>query len=266
MGAYEVSPLGFGALVEGELGLNYTARWSDGGLAALLGGRYRYISPVAPPAECEVLSRAPFRIRPLRIRTAGLTNDPNLRGKPLSNRRTEDDPAATQTQTGNTPMLKTETIAAILACCGLPPEASDEQVLAAIPDCENKMKCFDGLKNRHDALLAAQVDSDLEQYSAVITADAKPKWKTALLANRESALALLSGITVPTETTQAAALTNRATAKNPADASAEADLKKATARAGVIRNRATELRAANPRMSLATAYAAAEEEINAKAN
>lgn len=254
------------SLIAADDGLNFTARWSDGGMAALLGGRYRFISPVAPPEGCEVLSHNPLRIRPLQIRTAGLTNDPNLRGRPLSNRR--ENPAANQeTQKGNRTMLKPETITAILAAIGLPPESTDEQVMAELPGCENKVKCYDGLKNRHDALLADQVDGDLTKYATVISVDAKPKWKAALLANRESTLALLDGIATPAAVEEPGKpLTNRAAAKNPTEGSEDAKTKKAEARAGAIRNRAAELRKTNPRMSLATAYAAAEEEIEAKIN
>lgn len=60
-------------------------RWSDVGLAAVSGGRYRLTSPVWNRKDCETLSGD--RIRPMRLDSLALTNDPNMKGSvPLSNR------------------------------------------------------------------------------------------------------------------------------------------------------------------------------------
>ena len=69
--------------------LFFLPRWSDTGGEAVKGGRYRYVSFVWKPAQCEVIENTPasLRIRPLKIFNAGLTNNPNMRGiPPLSNR------------------------------------------------------------------------------------------------------------------------------------------------------------------------------------
>jgi hypothetical protein len=59
-------------------------RWTDEGEKAVTGGRYRYMSPVWMPADCETL--APDKLRPLRLKNAALTNAPNIVGAaPLSN-------------------------------------------------------------------------------------------------------------------------------------------------------------------------------------
>ncbi len=67
-------------------GLWAQIRWSDAGLSAVQGGRYRFISPVWRQDECEPLGNA--RIRPRHLCNAALTNDPNISGMvPLSNSR-----------------------------------------------------------------------------------------------------------------------------------------------------------------------------------
>jgi hypothetical protein len=59
-------------------------RWTDNGEKAVTGGRYRYLSPVWMPQDCEQL--APHKLRPLRLKNAALTNAPNITGAvPLSN-------------------------------------------------------------------------------------------------------------------------------------------------------------------------------------
>jgi len=68
-------------------GLWARVRWSDSGLAAVQGGRFRLVSPVFPaPDACEDLGGG--RIRPLALVSVALTNEPNIRGgRPLSNRQ-----------------------------------------------------------------------------------------------------------------------------------------------------------------------------------
>jgi hypothetical protein len=72
-------------------------RWSDVGEAAVMGGRYRFLSPVWSREDCVELgidaAAALPRLRPIRLLNAAVTNDPNLKGmRPLSNsgRMTED--------------------------------------------------------------------------------------------------------------------------------------------------------------------------------
>ncbi len=69
--------------------LFFQPRWSDTGAEAVKGGRYRYVSFVWKPSQCEVIENTPssLKVRPLKIFNAGLTNNPNMRGiPPLSNR------------------------------------------------------------------------------------------------------------------------------------------------------------------------------------
>jgi phage I-like protein len=75
-----------GALEARDDGLWAKIRWTDAGLAAVTGGRYRLVSPVFPePSACEDLGGG--RIRPRRLVSVALTNEPNIKGgKPIANR------------------------------------------------------------------------------------------------------------------------------------------------------------------------------------
>jgi hypothetical protein len=65
-------------------GLWARIRWTDAGLAAVKGGRYRFISPVWRHDECQDLGNS--HVRPTRLCNAAVTNDPNISGMvPLSN-------------------------------------------------------------------------------------------------------------------------------------------------------------------------------------
>ena len=72
-----------------DTGLWARVRWSDAGLSAVQGGRFRLMSPVfPPPAQCEDLGDG--KIRPRALVSAALTNEPNIKGgRPLANRKTE---------------------------------------------------------------------------------------------------------------------------------------------------------------------------------
>jgi len=70
-----------------DTGLWARVRWSDAGLAAVQGGRFRLMSPVfPPPSQCENLGGG--RIRPRALVSVALTNEPNIKGgRPLANRQ-----------------------------------------------------------------------------------------------------------------------------------------------------------------------------------
>ena len=66
-------------------GLWAQIRWTTSGEAAVRGGEYRFLSPVWNREDCEKCGNN--RVRPMRLRNAAVTNDPNLKGlAPLSNR------------------------------------------------------------------------------------------------------------------------------------------------------------------------------------
>lgn len=70
-----------------DTGLWARVRWSDAGLAAVQGGRFRLMSPVfPPPSQCEDLGGG--KIRPRTLVSVALTNEPNIKGgRPLANRQ-----------------------------------------------------------------------------------------------------------------------------------------------------------------------------------
>ena len=69
-----------------DTGLWARVRWSDAGLSAVRGGRFRLMSPVfPPPSACEDLGGG--KIRPVMLVSVALTNEPNIKGgKPIANR------------------------------------------------------------------------------------------------------------------------------------------------------------------------------------
>jgi phage I-like protein len=155
-------------------GLWANVRWTARGESDVRGGMYRFLSPAFLPEEVERLEGN--RVRPRRLDSAGLTNSPNLRGMiPLSNRG--DKP---ESEKGHNMKRAIEEL-------GLAPESAEDAVVGAIQ----------ALKNRNAALLAAQVENDLERYKDRIKPESRGKWKAHLLANREQALELLSGLPEP---------------------------------------------------------------------
>ena len=70
-----------------ETGLWARVRWSDAGLSAVQGGRFRLMSPVfPPPSACEDLGGG--KIRPVMLVSVALTNEPNIKGgRPIANRQ-----------------------------------------------------------------------------------------------------------------------------------------------------------------------------------
>ncbi|OQA30263.1 MAG: Mu-like prophage I protein [Betaproteobacteria bacterium ADurb.Bin341] len=70
-----------------DTGLWARVRWSDAGLSAVQGGRFRLMSPVfPPPSHCEDLGGG--KIRPVMLVSVALTNEPNIKGgRPLANRQ-----------------------------------------------------------------------------------------------------------------------------------------------------------------------------------
>ena len=73
-------------------GLWGRVRWTDTGLKAVEGGRYRLVSAVFPGVnELEVVDEKLNKRRPLELRSCALTNEPNIKGaKPIANRKPED--------------------------------------------------------------------------------------------------------------------------------------------------------------------------------
>lgn len=197
-------------------------RWAGDGEAKVKSGAYRYVSPVWNRADCVTVDGA---LRPMRLSTVALTNDPNIKvTKPLSNRSTEPAPADTGTKDkpGN-PGGEESTMdykAELLALLGLPAEATDQQIAdaKAAKACEMQNACNekDAMKNRavtaetklldyEKAALIVQVDKDLDEHKDVIAN--REEVKAQLLVNREGTLKIIKSMRKPE--VMPAALRNR---------------------------------------------------------
>ncbi len=155
------------ALETREDGLWFQARWSSVGRSNLLGGIYRHISPVWL-AE----SIGKNRGRPTALKSAALTNDPNIKGMvPLSNRA--------NSQLEKSKMDKEKLIKAL----GLSADASESQIESAIAKLKNRTESAESeaatCKNRAEtaeselatakaAALEAEAESFLETHSSLI--------------------------------------------------------------------------------------------------
>lgn len=139
--------------------------WTDLGETAIKNRRYRFISPTWNRLQ----KIEGDRLRPLHIRDAGLTNQPNLRGMvPLSNRAGETTPDGQHQQTKT--QLSMKNIAAKL---GLSADASEESIVAELVKLQNRAADAeknlgtvtterDTLKNRVTELDAEQIEQELD--------------------------------------------------------------------------------------------------------
>lgn len=203
------------ALESRDSGLWGRIRWTDIGEESVCNGRYRYLSPVWMRTDVEDLGTN--RVRPLRLDSAGLTNQPNLRGlAPLTNRA-----AGANPNTKQTPTPKMKSIATRL---GLSPDSDEAAIVSEIDklveradSAEKQLRKLtkerDDLKNRAEFLTDFQAESDLDQHGIVDEA-ARRSWKSLILANRETALAALGSLRLG-DRRERAPITNRQTAKLP---------------------------------------------------
>jgi phage I-like protein len=193
-------------------------RWAGDGEAKVKSGAYRYVSPVWNRADCVTVNGA---LRPMRLSTVALTNDPNIKvTKPLSNRSKEPGPAETGKANipGNTGGEEStmDYKAELLAVLGLPADATDEQIAAAkaAKACEldNACKEKDAMQNRavtaetklqdfERGALIIQVEKDLDDHKDVIAN--REEVKAQLMVNREGTLKLIKSMRKPEALPQA---------------------------------------------------------------
>lgn len=168
---------------------------TDIGETAIRNKRFKFFSTEYDPEHLEDLGGG--RVRPLCLAGLAFTNRPNNRGaKPISNRET------TNNQNQQNDM---QTIAAKL---GLPPEATEAEILAAI----------DALIQERDTAAGKEAETAAEaimnRFANRIPEDKRADVKKRLIANRADTEAMLSLLPEP----QAAPtrVFNRATAATPA--------------------------------------------------
>lgn len=176
--------------------------WTDLGEPAIRNKRVKYFSTEYAADDLE--PAGPGRVRPLRLGGLALTNRPNNKGgKPIANREQESTGPVTAGATDND-NNKMKTIAEKL---GLPAEATEEQILEAIGMMQSEL---DGLKNK---AMDAEAEAICNRHAARIPDGKREDWKNAILANRETAEALLAGL--PERQEQPERIHNRASARNP---------------------------------------------------
>lgn len=242
-------------------GLYCRPRWSTKGLADVVGGIFRFLSPVFPWPDLEHI--ADNRYRPRAFDGAALTNVPNLRNiKAVSN--TNLSPRAGNAGTApelagqkNTPSTAVNTASEgkernmreqLIQALGLPPEATDEDVVAAVAGMKTKLDEMD------KQTLAAQVENDLKTYGPRV--QNREALRAALLKDRPGTLAVLQ---MTKEAAPAAKALNTTGAKTPSVSSTPgAD----RARGAKIANRAKELR--NSGATRQQAFRMAEAELGEK--
>lgn len=224
---------------------------------------YRFTSPCFPRDGLVDLGNGRFRVTKLGV--IALTNDPNLRGlKPLTNRRSES--ADTQTKNKSTMDYK----AMLLSLLGLPADASDDAITAAITAAKGAKKDTDAMNSRITELETQLVNRDLDDHG--VTDVEQRKLLTPMLANagtRTHALALISKLKAAAPQ---APLHNRKGAPVPDTdkqlSQGDADTKAAEAekaKADWIGNRSRELKAANPNRSHRECFSQAEADFRNRA-
>ncbi len=243
-------------------GLWVEVEWNPEGHQLVANKVYRFNSPCFPRAGLVDLGGGRFRVTQLGV--IALTNDPNLRGqKPLTNRRAE--PANPNPKTQSTMDPK----AMLLSLLGLPADASDDAISAAVAAAKSANKDAAAMNARIAELETQLVNRDLDEHG--ITDPEQRKLLTPMLANsgtRNHALGLINKLkTAPAAT---APLHNRNGAPVPGTdrqlsaAEQEKEVEAEKARAAWIGNRANELKRANANRPHRECFAQAESEFAAR--
>jgi phage I-like protein len=142
-------------------GLWAQVRWSDLGDQAITNGSYRLISPAWMPQDLTPLGKNVAR--PMRLDSAGLTNNPVLRGMvPLTNRQGEQPPVVPPTPEPQKPQ-KDKRMKSVANLLGLQPDASEEAVFAGAKAVLNRAEkaesALEATKATHAAELKTTLDS-----------------------------------------------------------------------------------------------------------
>jgi phage I-like protein len=244
-------------------GLWVEVEWNPDGHELIANKVYRFNSPVFPRDGLVDLGNGRKRVTKLGV--IALTNDPNLRGqKPLTNRRSE---SASNTNTTKSTMdLK----AILLSLLGLPADASDDDITAAVSAAKAAKTDKAAMNSRITELETQLVNRDLEDHG--ITDVEQRKLLTPMLANsatRPAALALLGKSKAPA---QQQPLHNRSNPNTPkvdalkgdgGDPEKEAEAEKD--KADWIGNRARELKAANSNRTHRDCFSQAEADFRNRA-
>lgn len=201
--------------------------FSDIGEAAVKNRRYKFVSPVFWPADT-IEKLGGNKVRPTRIDSFGLTNNPNFKGMtPFTNRAGTDVSAEAQTKT---PSQKMKTVAQRL---GLSADASEDSILSALDKLTNRATGAETerdslktevteLRNRNKSLIDEQIASDLD--AAGITDESKRSKLTPVLVglkNRQERVDFLKDCVksdaAPGKEKTGSPVLNRAESRTPAN-------------------------------------------------
>lgn len=170
-------------------GLWVKIRWSADGLADVTGGNYRYLSPVFPWSTMEHLGGNRYRARS--FDGAALTNTPNLRTiKAVSNALSPRVGSAGTAPDAAVPhQEKTENMKQLIQALGLPPEATEDDILKAIGDIQQRLAQLEAEKAE------AQAEEDLKALGDRV--ENRAALKEALLRDREGTLKIINALKAP---------------------------------------------------------------------
>ena len=177
-----------GLRIDPAKGLMATFKFTDVGAEAVANRRLRFLSPVWSLDEAG---------RPDRLVSVGLTNKPNLPVRPLLNREPGEPLPVEEKDT----RMKEQLIAAL----GLAPEATDDDVVAAVA----------ALKQRYDEQEAAALNAEAEQVAEENKERIcnKEAFKALYVKNREAAKAMIACLAPAAKP----AVCNKAEARMPAE-------------------------------------------------
>ena len=193
--------------------------WTDVGLAAVKNKRFKFFSTEYEAEDLEVLGNG--RVRPLALGGLALTNRPNNKGgRPITNRKSGDE----QNKEQNNDMKE------IAKKLGLPEDASEDAILAAIGKLKGEMKeAEETVMNRDKQLKDYQereADELVEKYSGRIgeDADVKAHFRDQAINNREGTEKILKGMPETSlKSVDTKPLRNRATNPAPIDGESKAE-------------------------------------------
>jgi phage I-like protein len=185
-----------------EDGLYGRIEWSDTGLAAVNGKRFRFLSPTFLVSEMQQLGG--MLRRPTRVVDAGLTNRPNMRSiRPLTNQEFS--------QTKEDDMHEK-----VMALLGLEGDASEGAIEAAVLNASaliEKGRKLDAALEEVEALKNAAkknaVDAVLNSHAGLLTADNRGHYEAVCNHDLELGRKLLADLAAVRSTPRASVLTNR---------------------------------------------------------
>jgi len=243
-----------------EDGLWARIEWTDTGSAAVMNKRYRFVSPVWYPDECEAVENKTDALRPLRLDSIALTNSPNLKGmRPLSNRGTVDEPLKHRAEEG-------KQMKELITLLGLKEDATPKAIVESVTALKNRAAEADALENRATDAEGKLQAAETKQLEA--DADAFCDEHAEHIANRDAVRAQFIANREGTE----AVFANLKTDVKPADEKKPmhnrqrnggegADTKADNQKASAIRNRANSIMKERS-CSWATAFDAAKAELS----